>query len=123
MVKPQQTLANSIRELNHRRYLQTLEWSLDNKISQKKLYMSSTISKRQITKYFSRSEYKYWMITAVEQALMDILRVGPKRYVFHLNPWIGQQELINFLHLPDSQICMPWQEPSNEILCVHLKLT
>lgn len=116
------TLYERIELLMLQRRERTLQWLDMYNIQQKHVIQNTHMTKSLMNKYVNWGKFKPWMITAVEQSIMDLLDVGPNRYIYYSNYEISYNNLIRMLDLPASQVILDWQEPSNTKLCVPLKL-
>jgi hypothetical protein len=99
-----------------------IEWIKYYEVTQKQIIDESILTKTLVRKFMNNGVFEPWVLPAVENTVLDILEVGPIRYVYHTHPILTMEQAIEMYGLRDSQICMPWQQPSDPELCIHLKL-
>jgi len=107
--------------LKFRHYL-TLEWMDYYGVYQHDIVRYTYLTKHALEEYIYKNVYEVWTLHAVENTILNFLRVGPKRYVFHPHKELSYQQVLKMYHIPKDQVVMAWEEPSNKDLCIHLKL-
>lgn len=114
-------ICDQIDLLNQQRRHIVLEWMDYYGIKQAHIIEHSSLGKRSVSN-FIKYKYNPDLLVLVENAVMDLLGVGPLRYVYYEHPGMSMQTVLKMYCIHPSQVCMPWQPPSDTHLCINLKL-
>lgn len=122
MVTCLDSLYDRIHLLNQERWQLTVDWLEVYGITQQQLIDHGLVTKSLIHTYINKGRYEPWLIANVETSILDILGVGHKRYILYIDNQIKPSHILRLLCLRSSQVILPWQTPSDQDLCIHLKL-
>jgi len=116
------SLYDRIHLLNQERWQLSVDWLAEYNITQQQIIDRGLLTKSLVHTYINKGRFEPWIIACMESSIFDLLQVGPSRYVLYTDNKIKPSHIVRLLCLRSSQVILPWQEPSNPDLCVHLKL-
>lgn len=122
MVSYPRLQTDQIELLMMERYHLSIEWMKEYHIKQKDLVRLTALTKHKLEQYLFEQIYSPWSVYAVENAILDLLYVGPKRYIYYPHKNIPIQLMLKIYSIEKHKVVLPWQTPSNPSLCIHLKL-